>query len=97
MLVRSHVYDLRNCTKAGSWGPFLPDKSGRVNWQPTMGSFRVDHDGNWWFHLVGKGDKAAKVAVRPEYIDRYLKRYRRFMGLSELPLPHEQAPLIAVT
>ena len=71
------------------------DVCGRVNWQPTMGSFKADHDCNWWFHLVGKGDKAAKVAVRPEYIDRYLKRYRRFMGLSELPLPNEQTPLIA--
>ncbi|MDP9687707.1 UNVERIFIED_ORG: site-specific recombinase XerD [Pseudomonas mohnii] len=73
----------------------VSDVCGRVNWQPTMGSFKTDHEGNWWFHLVGKGDKAAKVAVRPEYIDRYLKRYRRFMGLSELPLPDEQTPLIA--
>nr|WP_179291883.1 site-specific integrase [Pseudomonas fragi] len=73
----------------------VSDICGRVNWQPTMGSFKTDHEGNWWFHLVGKGDKAAKVAVRPEYIDRYLKRYRRFMGLSELPLPNEQTPLIA--
>lgn len=73
----------------------VSDVCGRVNWQPTMGSFKTDHDGNWWFHLVGKGDKAAKVAVRPEYINRYLKRYRRFMGLTELPLPNEQTPLIA--
>lgn len=73
----------------------VSDVCGRINWQPTMGSFKADHDGNWWFHLVGKGDKAAKVAVRPEYIDRYLKRYRRFMGLSELPRPNEQTPLIA--
>ena len=73
----------------------VSDVCGRVNWQPTMGSFKMDHEGNWWFHLVGKGDKGAKVAVRPEYIDRYLKRYRRFMGLSELPLPNEQTPLIA--
>jgi site-specific recombinase XerD len=73
----------------------VSDVCGRVNWQPTMGSFKTDHEGNWWFHLVGKGDKAAKVAVRPEYIDRYLKRYRRFLGLSELPLPNEQTPLIA--
>jgi site-specific recombinase XerD len=73
----------------------VSDVCGRVNWQPTMGSFKADHEGNWWFHLIGKGDKAAKVAVRPEYIDRYLKRYRRFMGLSELPLPNEPTPLIA--
>lgn len=73
----------------------VSDVCGRVNWQPTMGSFKADHDDNWWFHLIGKGDKAAKVAVRPEYIDRYLKRYRRFIGLSELPLPNEQTPLIA--
>lgn len=73
----------------------VSDVCGRVNWQPTMGSFKPDHDGNWWFHLVGKGDKAAKVAVRPEYIERYLKRYRRFMELPELPMPNEHTPLIA--
>ncbi|MFR0713573.1 tyrosine-type recombinase/integrase [Enterobacterales bacterium BD_CKDN230030183-1A_HGKHYDSX7] len=73
----------------------VSDVCGRVNWQPTMGSFKTDHEGNWWFHLIGKGDKPGKVAVRPEYIERYLKRYRRFMGLSQLPLPNEQTPLLA--
>nr|WP_257605593.1 site-specific integrase [Pseudomonas amygdali] len=73
----------------------VSDICGRVNWQPTMSSFKPDHEGNWWFHLIGKGDKAAKVAVRPEYIDLYLKRYRRYMGLSELPLQNEHTPLIA--
>ncbi|MDY4310731.1 site-specific integrase [Pseudomonas putida] len=73
----------------------VSDVCGRVNWHPTMDSFKADHDGNWWFHLVGKGDKAAKVAVRPEYVDRYLKRYRRFLGLPELPVSNEKTPLIA--
>ncbi|GJJ15605.1 hypothetical protein Clacol_009883 [Clathrus columnatus] len=29
---RCYIYNLQNYTKATSYGPFLPDKSGRVNW-----------------------------------------------------------------
>lgn len=33
----------------------ISDIVGRSNWRPTMGDFRLDGDGNWWLHVVGKG------------------------------------------
>lgn len=72
----------------------ISDIVGRSNWQPTMGDFRLDADGNWWFHVVGKGNKSGKIAVRDEYVEKYLKRYRTFIGLSPLPSYQEKTPLL---
>ncbi|MEK0364394.1 tyrosine-type recombinase/integrase [Pseudomonas sp. CBC3] len=72
----------------------ISDLVGRINWQPTMGDFRQDFDGNWWFHVIGKGDKSGKIAVRDEYIEKYLKRYRTFLGLNPLPDYREKTPLL---
>ncbi len=60
-----------------------------------MGDLRRDTTGNWWFHVVGKGNKAAKISVRDEYVERYLVRYRHFLQISPLPSPQEKTPLIA--
>jgi len=46
-------------------------------------------------YVVGQGNKAAKISVRDEYVERYLVRYRPFLKLSPLPSPHEKTPLIA--
>lgn len=73
----------------------VSDLVGRANWRPTMGDLRRDTMGNWWFHVVGKGNKAAKISVRDEYIENYLVRYRQFLQLSPLPSPQEKTPLIA--
>jgi hypothetical protein len=67
---------------------------GRDNWRPTMGDLQRDTTGNWWFHVVGKGNNAAKISVRDEYIERYLVRYRQSLQLSPLPSPQEKTPLI---
>ena len=72
----------------------VSDVVGRHNWKPSMGDFRQDPEGNWWYHAVGKGNKVGKIAVRDEYINLYLKRYRRFLGLPELPEIGETTPLI---
>ncbi|QOH69632.1 hypothetical protein IGB31_18845 [Pseudomonas putida] len=72
----------------------VSDLAGRKNWKSTMGDFRLDDEGNWWYFAVGKGNKAAKIAVRDIYVERYLRRYRRFLGLPELPHPGETTPLI---
>lgn len=72
----------------------VSDLVGRDNWEPTMGDFRRDSAGNWWFHVVGKGNKAAKISVRDDYIEQYLMRYRRHLGLPGLPSPHESHPLL---
>jgi len=61
---------------------------------PVMGDFKKDHDGNWWFHVVGKGNKSRTITVCDDML-KALKRYRRSLGLSPLPEPNEQSPLIA--
>lgn len=72
----------------------VSDLVGRPNWTPVMGDFRQDPEGNWWYHVVGKGNKAGKIAMREAYINTYLKRYRRFMGMPELPHWDEKTPLL---
>jgi hypothetical protein len=72
----------------------VSDVVGRQNWKRSMGDFRQDPEGNWWYHAVGKGNKVGKIVVRDEYINLYLKRYRRFLGLPEFPEIGETTPLI---
>ena len=62
-------------------------------WQPEMGDFQMDQDGNWWFHTVGKGNKARQIAVSTAMLNA-LKRYRNFLTLSPLPTRGEKTPLI---
>ena len=61
---------------------------------PVMGDFRVDQDCNWWFHVVGKGNKSRVITVSNAMLDA-LKRYRTHLGLSPLPHLGEQTPLIS--
>ncbi|MAA72170.1 MAG: integrase [Bermanella sp.] len=61
---------------------------------PVMGDFRVDQDRNWWFHVVGKGNKSRIITVSNAMLDA-LKRYRSHLGLSPLPHLGEQTPLIS--
>jgi len=60
---------------------------------PVMGDFRKDIDNNWWFHVIGKGNKSRKITVCNDMIVA-LKRYRKFLGLSLLPGIGETTPLI---
>ena len=62
-------------------------------WTPTMADFERDLEGNWWFRTVGKGNKERLVSVSDSMLVA-LKRYRRSRGLSELPPPGENTPLI---
>ncbi|MGR6873911.1 tyrosine-type recombinase/integrase [Pseudomonas sp. HK3] len=60
---------------------------------PVMGDFRADQDRNWWFHVVGKGNKSRVITVSNAMLDA-LKRYRSHLGLSPLPHLGEQTPLV---
>jgi site-specific recombinase XerD len=60
---------------------------------PVMGDFRADQDRNWWFHVVGKGNKSRVITVSNGMLTA-LKRYRSYLGLTELPFPGEATPLI---
>ncbi|CAA0119387.1 Tyrosine recombinase XerC [BD1-7 clade bacterium] len=63
-------------------------------YSPAMGDFTKDRDQNWWFQVVGKGNKSRRITVCDDMLDA-LKRYRRFLELSDIPTPNEQTPLIA--
>ncbi|MYF00134.1 MAG: tyrosine-type recombinase/integrase [Gammaproteobacteria bacterium] len=62
-------------------------------WQPQMGHFQLDQEGNWWFLTVGKGNKEREISVSDAMLEA-LKRYRRSRGLPSLPAPGEASPLI---
>ena len=60
---------------------------------PVMGDFRQDSHGNWWFYVVGKGNKQRQIAVCTEMLNA-LQRYREFLGLTPLPSPGDRHPLV---
>ena len=62
-------------------------------WTPTMNDFFRDHDNNWWFVTVGKGNKERQIAVSDAMLNA-LKRWRRYLGRSSLPSPADNAPLL---
>lgn len=63
-------------------------------WIPQMGNFQRDHDGLWWFVTVGKGNKERQISVSEAMLNA-LKRYRKSLGLTPLPSPGDQLPLIS--
>lgn len=63
-------------------------------WTPKMCDFHRDHDGNWWFITVGKGNKQRQIAVSDAMLNA-LKRYRKYIGLSALPSPADTTPLLS--
>lgn len=65
-------------------------------WQPQMGHFQKDSDGNWWFLTVGKGNKERLISVSDEMLNA-LKDYRRSLSLSSLPSRGETTELIKKT
>lgn len=65
-------------------------------WIPQMKHFYRDHDGNWWFKTVGKGNKERQIAVSNEMLSA-LKRYRKYLGLSTLPSAADKTPLLLKT
>ena len=51
-------------------------------------------EGLWWWDVVGKGSVSASVPV-VESMLKALIRYRRHLAFTPLPLPGDQAPLLA--
>lgn len=60
---------------------------------PLMNDFRRDHDGLWWFTVVGKGNKEREIAVSDAMLQA-LKRWRKYLHLSPLPSPADTSPLL---
>lgn len=70
----------------------VSDLVGNGEWKPAMGSFVRDRDA-WWYHVVGKGNVHAKIAVKPDCIS-YLVRYRRTRSLPDFPSSGDDEPLL---
>lgn len=64
-----------------------------ARWSPKMCDFYRDSNDFWWFKTVGKGNKARQIAVSRAMLNA-LKRWRKHLGLSSLPAPDDQSPLI---
>ncbi len=62
-------------------------------WVPSMNDFAKDSNGHWWFTTVGKGNKERQIAVSDAMLDS-LTRWRLFLGLTPLPSPADNSPLI---
>ncbi len=57
-----------------------------------MNSFREER-GRWWWHVVGKGGKQARVPVADDMVHA-LVRYRKHLGLSAMPKRTDMTPLL---
>lgn len=71
----------------------ISELSERKNWTPVMSHFWQDSDGNWWLKVFGKGRKLRDITVPKSFIE-FLKRYRQYRGLSSLPSPGENHPIV---
>lgn len=58
-----------------------------------MRSIRIDDDGAWWLHVLGKGQRRGKVPVPAALLDEF-QAYRQAFGLAALPAPGEELPLV---
>ncbi|KGP63045.1 integrase [Legionella norrlandica] len=62
-------------------------------WIPSMNDFTKDSNGHWWFTTVGKGNKERQIAVSDAMLES-LTRWRLFLGLTPLPSPADNSPLL---
>lgn len=74
----------------------ISELTASFRWTPLMNHFQKDHEGNWWFTTVGKGNKERQIAVSDTMLEA-LKRWRKFRNLSHLPSPADQTPLLPKT
>ncbi len=71
----------------------ISELSERKDWIPVMSHFWQDSDQNWWLKIYGKGRKIRDITVPNSFIP-YLKRYRAYRGLTPLPSPGENHPIV---
>jgi len=65
-------------------------------WAPLMKNFYKDNNKHWWFLVVGKGNKERDIAVSNSMLAA-LKRWRKYLGLSLLPSPSDNSPILPRT
>jgi integrase len=69
----------------------LAPRAGELEKQ-RMNSFR-EVRGHWWWYVMGKGDKRARVPV-PDDMVQALVRYRKHRKLPAAPSPKDTSPLL---
>lgn len=74
----------------------ISELTANERWEPKMNHFYRDGDNNWWFTTVGKGNKERQIAVSNTML-KSLKRWRKYLGLTVLPSPADQSPLLPKT
>lgn len=60
--------------------------------QARMNDFS-QREGHWWWNVVGKGQKQARIPVPPAMLT-LLIQWRRTLGLTDLPQLHEETPVL---
>jgi integrase len=71
----------------------ISELTASARWCPLMNDFAKDSNNNWWFTTVGKGNKERQIAVSDAMLES-LTRWRRHLGLTPLPSPADNTPLI---
>lgn len=71
----------------------ISELAASARWTPSMNHFSKDSHGYWWFKTVGKGNKERLIAVS-EAMLASLTRWRGVLGLTPLPSPADNSPLI---
>ncbi len=71
----------------------ISELTANERWEPKMNHFYRDGDNHWWFTTVGKGNKERQIAVSDTML-KALKRWRKYLGLTVLPSPADQSPLL---
>lgn len=71
----------------------ISEVAASTRWVPSMNDFAKDSNGHWWFTTVGKGNKERQIAVSEAMLES-LTRWRLFLGLTPLPSPADNSPLI---
>lgn len=92
---KPHPYERSLFIMKALYGMYLrvSELAASARWEPQMGHFQKDSDGNWWFQTVGKGNKERLICVSDDML-KALKRYREYLGLPALPSRGEKTPLI---
>ena len=73
----------------------ISELAANTTWEPTMNDFTQDHEENWWFKTIGKGNKEREIAVS-DMVLAALVRWREHLDCTPaLPLANDFQPLIS--
>ncbi len=71
----------------------ISELTARLHWTPQMNHFFQDSEGDWWFKVLGKGNKERDISVSDAMLAA-LRGYRVSLGLPPLPSRADNQPLL---